>query len=137
NKIIEMLESGKVMFGRYAPAKTPEGAKDAAKLDAEIMFYDMENGPFDIPQMSIFMKAFKDAGNFKDGMHERAFMVRIPNVGQDVAVAQKRIKETLDAGSFSMMFPEMGSRAEAEAAVKAMRYTSKGGTRPAGVGTAP
>lgn len=137
NTIIEMLQSGKVMFGRYAPAKTAEGAKQSAALDAEILFYDLESGPLDFPQMSAFMTVFRQSGNFRDGMHERAFMVRIPAVHKDPVAAQKNTQEALNAGALSMMFPEVGSRAEAETAIRAMRYAAKGGTRGPGAGTAP
>lgn len=136
NKIIEMLESGKVMFGRYAPAKTPDGAKESAKMDAEVIFYDMEHGPVNFPEMSVFMKVMKDSGIVKNGTHDRALMVRIPDVHLDVLAAQKNTKGSLDAGAFSMMFPAMGSRAEAETAIRAMRYAAKGGTRDAATGAA-
>ena len=70
-------------------------------------------------------------------VRQHAFISKVPIIHTDPAVATARIVEQLNAGHAGVMLQEVESADEVRAGLAAMRFKSKGGTRPdEGVGLA-
>jgi 2-keto-3-deoxy-L-rhamnonate aldolase RhmA len=68
---------------------------------------------------------------------EHAFISKVPIIHTDPTVATARIVEQLNAGHSGVMLQEVESADEVRAGLAAMRFTTRGGTRPeSGVGLA-
>ncbi len=81
-----------------------------------------------------YMGAMLAAGG---SAREHAFISKVPIIHTDPALATTRIVEQLNAGHVGVMLQEVESADEVRAGLAAMRFTSKGGTRPEqGVGLA-
>ena len=74
-----------------------------------------------------YMGAMLAAGG---SAREHAFISKVPIIHTDPALATARIVEQLNAGHVGVMLQEVESAAEVRAALAAMRFVSKGGTRP-------
>jgi len=162
NPTIELLEQKKPMFGVYwpsnasgrgragappppaAPAKTPgELAHEAlAYRGADFLFNGAMEGGVDraIGPVADFIKATADAGALTRTPALRLahpLMVKTPKIAPDTAKAADNISRELNLGVSGIMFVEVESADEVRAGLAAMRFKSKGGTRPDEVGGAP
>src|SRR6266850_931759 len=157
NPVIDLLEQHKPVFGLYAPsngggrrgAPPPparpaiELAKDAlAYKSADYLFNGSMEGGVDrgLPAFTDFVKALGDAaGPAKPPFFglTHPLIIKTPKIAPDVAKAGDNISRQLNAGAAGIMFVETESADEVRRGLAAMRFTSKGGTRPADVGNAP
>jgi 2-keto-3-deoxy-L-rhamnonate aldolase RhmA len=64
-------------------------------------------------------------------------MLKAPKVGCDPKKAVDNISKELNIGAAGLMFPHTASAKDLQAGLAAMRFKSKGGTRPDDVGIAP
>jgi 2-keto-3-deoxy-L-rhamnonate aldolase RhmA len=64
-------------------------------------------------------------------------MLKAPKVGCDMKKAVENIDRELGIGAAGLMFPHTASAKELQAGLAAMRFKSKGGTRPDDTGMAP
>jgi 4-hydroxy-2-oxoheptanedioate aldolase len=137
NRIIEILEQGKMVFGWFAPARTPEAAmKAAADPRMDFVFFNMEQVDSYRPaEVKAFMQAMRSAEASRNPS-DHALMTRLPIFHADPAAARKRTAEMLNLGVHAIVFPDMESGDEARQALAAMRYAPSG-VRPDGVGDAP
>jgi hypothetical protein len=72
----QLLRQGQAIFGIFSGPKTPQqGAEIVDNRDTDFVFYSMETGPFDIPQMQAYMAAMNEAAG-SSGTHPTA--LRIP-----------------------------------------------------------
>ena len=152
NPMIDLLEQKKPVFGLYAPGP-PRGrrggaaaaapAKTQADFAREAVGY--ENGDL------LFSGAME--GNFEGGYSPFAEFVgelaksparlkhplvtKIPKIATDPAKAVDNISRQLNLGVSTIVFVDVESAAEAEQGLAAMRFKSRGGTRPEAAGTAP
>src|SRR3954464_6866799 len=160
NPMIDLLEQKKPVFGVYWP-QNPQGrrgapppadavmrpqtdwAKDAlAYPKADFLFSGAMEGGVDraIGGVSDFIKATGGAGAltktpFPHFAHP--LIVKAPKIAPDLAKGAADIGRELNLGVSGIMFVETESAAEVQAGIAAMRFKSKGGTRPDDVGTAP
>lgn len=74
-----------------------------------------------------YMGAMLAAGG---SVREHAFISKVPIIHTDPAAATARIVEQLNAGHVGVMLQEVESADEVRTALAAMRFKSKGGTRP-------
>jgi 2-keto-3-deoxy-L-rhamnonate aldolase RhmA len=131
------------------PARTPaELAKDAlAHPEADFFFTaSMERN---IDGGSATMIALQDAlaeiGNVKQGTPPRLLMpvnskatnISRPDRPADPAAYITNISRQLNAGVSSFAFVEVDTAEELQLGIQAMRFKSRGGTRPDDVGNAP
>src|SRR5438132_2479358 len=162
NPTIELLEQKKPMFGVYwpsnpsgrgragappppaTPPKSPaELARDAlAYAPADFLFSGAMEGGVDraIGPVSDFVKAAADAGALTKLPFLRfphPLIVKTPKIAPDTAKAVENISRELNLGVSGIMFVEVESADEVRAGLAAMRFKSKGGTRPDAVGDAP
>ena len=160
NPMIDLLEQKKPLFGVYWPGnpqgrrggpppadaamRTPsDWAKDAlAYPKADFLFNGAMEGGVDraIGGVTDFIKATGDAGALARTPFPRLahpLVVKAPKIAPDLARGSADIGRELNLGVSGIMFVETESAAEVQAGINAMRFTSKGGTRPDDVGMAP
>jgi 4-hydroxy-2-oxoheptanedioate aldolase len=160
NPMIDLLEQKKPLFGVYWPGnpqgrrggpppadavmKTPtEWAKEAlAYRNADFLFNGSMEGGVDraIGGVTDFVKATAAAGALDKTPFPRfphPLMVKTPKIAPDTTAAIQNISRELNLGVSGIMFVETESADEVRAGIAAMRFASKGGTRPDDVGIAP
>lgn len=131
------------------PAKTPlEMAKDAiAHPEADYFFFGgMERGVDNaLPGFTTLMDAIVEAGGIATSPYKRLLVpinVKTPNISSaerpaDPAVYVANISKQLNVGVTTISFVEVDSAEELRQGIAAMRFKSKGGTRPDDIGQAP
>ncbi len=160
NPMIDRLEQKQPLFGVYWPGnpqgrrggpppadavnKTPaEWAKDAlAYKNADFLFNGSMEGGVDraIGGVTDFVKATADAGALIQTPFPRfphPLVVKAPKIAPDLTRGAADVSRELNLGVSGIMFVETESAGEVEAGINAMRFESKGGTRPDAVGMAP
>ena len=158
NPVVDLLAQKKPVFGVYAPRnararpgqpdtvkqKSPaELAKDALGYTAADYIFDgsME-GDFDraLPAFADFVKGIGDGGMVTKGPNARfhhPLIVKMHEIAPDPAKAAANIAKQLDLGVTGVVFVGVESAEEVKTGLAAMRFKSKGGTRPDNVGSAP
>lgn len=124
--------------GAAAPAPSPlPSLTDAAIQTVAYKFSDFAYDNYSSANAERFrgyLLAMQAAGG---SARDHAFISKVPIIHTDPTVAAARIVEQLNAGHSGVMLQEVESADEVRAGLAAMRFTSKGGTRPeAGVGLA-
>src|SRR5215207_9702294 len=162
NPVVDLLAAKKLVFGVYGPRnprarpgapatadtvrpKTPaELAKDALGYGgADYIFDGSMEGDFDraYPAFAEFAKGIaSDAGMVGKGPNARfhhPLIVKMHEIAPDPAKAAADIGKQLDLGVTSVVFVGVESPEEVKTGLAAMRFKSKGGTRPDNVGGAP
>lgn len=162
NPMVDLLAAKKPVFGLYAPSnrrmggpgqaptadaappKTPaELAKDAVQFrNSDFIFDGSMEGDFDraYPAFGELMKGMSSAGLLIKQPAPRfshAVVVKTHEIAENPALAAERIGKQLNLGVTGVMFVGVESADEVKAGLNAMRFTSKGGTRPDNVGDAP
>jgi 4-hydroxy-2-oxoheptanedioate aldolase len=167
NPMIELHLQKKPIFGLYAPAnprgrgnrggapgasapatalppapapKTPaELAKDAIAYEKSDFIFDgsMERGldPA-IGNVGEFVKGLA-AATTPDVRWRYPLSVKTPRIAPDPAKAIENISRQLNLGATTIVMVDVESADEVQQGIAAMRFKSKGGTRPDAVGSAP
>ena len=119
-RIIDLLVSGKPVFGVFSGAKTPQqGSLISVVRETDFVFYSMEHGPFDIPTMKSYMHGMRD-GAGASGIQTHPFVLRVPAIHLDESAARQHVAQALKAGVDAVVFPHIQTPAEAAVAVDAM-----------------
>jgi len=162
NHVIELLEQKQPVFGVYwptnpsgrgragAPPPTDVPPKQPGELAREALAYRATDflfsgaleGGFDrgIGPVTDFVKATAEARGLSRTPVVQLpppLIVKVPKIGVDTTKAAGDISRALNLGVSGLMFVEVESADEVRAGLAAMRFKSKGGTRPDAVGTAP
>ena len=142
NRTIELLSQGRPTFGMLSHDRSLDNARALARSGVDYIFIDMEHGPYDIETLRLFLLGMIDKqrilakGNLQMDVTP---LVRIPANGRDQSTFMA--KQVLDVGAMGIMFPYVNSAAEAELAVRSMRYPQRRGApdlNPPGIrGSAP
>lgn len=152
NPVIDLLEQGKPVFGVYAPrtrrgrGASGQGAAPAtpertpADLAREAVAYPATDFLFDgsmergleraLPTFTAFTAGWTEAGPLVSGPSPRLshpLIVKSPELDPGVA---EDIHMQLSLGVSGIMFPEVESAEQLRDALAAMRFESRGGTRP-------
>jgi 2-keto-3-deoxy-L-rhamnonate aldolase RhmA len=129
NRIIDLLSQGKVVFGLFAPQRTPEQAKRAAADPSmDFVFLNMEQvASYNPSEVRTFLQTMAAAG-LRRNPNDHPLMMRIPIFHEDPAAARQRTAEMLNLGAHAIVFPDMESGEEGSQAIAAMRFS---GSRPA------
>ncbi len=137
NRTIETLEQGLPTFGLFTATHSLQNARALATSDLDFIFIDMEHAPLDFETLRTFLLGMTDARRIAEtGSTQMRVtpLVRIPQYGAEQV--QFIVKQVLDIGAFGIVFPFIGNRAEAETAVKSMRYPpDEGDAQPEPRGT--
>ena len=129
NRTIELLSQGRSTFGILSHDRSLENARSIARSGLDFVFIDMEHGPLDIETLRIFLLGMTDKerilakGNLQMDVTP---LVRIPPNGRDQLTFLA--KQVLDVGAMGIMFPYINTAAEAELAVRSMRYPQRRGS---------
>lgn len=111
----QLLRQGQAIFGIFSGPKTPQqGAEMVGNRDTDFVFYSMETGPFDIPQMQAYMAAMNEAAG-ASGTHPTA--LRIPPIRDGREEARQHVAQGIAAGVDSIVFPHVENAEEAALAV--------------------
>jgi 2-keto-3-deoxy-L-rhamnonate aldolase RhmA len=167
NPMIELMAAKKPVFGLYAPSNrriggggpggaarpaTPPAdappqmpaqlAADAlANANTDFIFDGTMEGGMErgLPPFTAFVNGMAPAGSFKKNGAQltHPLVVKMHEIAPDHKVAADSIGKQLNLGVSGIMFVSVESAAEAQAGINAMRFKSKGGTRPEDVGQAP
>ena len=120
-----------------APPPAQPSLSDAARETMAYRFSDFEYNsysPENADRFLGYMAAMIAAGG---SMSTHAFISKIPIVHDNPALATARIIEQLNAGHAGIIMQAVESADEVRTALAAMRFASKGGTRPdEGIGLA-
>jgi 2-keto-3-deoxy-L-rhamnonate aldolase RhmA len=162
NPTIDLLAQKKPVFGLYAPSN-PRAGRGAAPVDPAmqksqaqlaldalgnksidfIFNGNMEGGDqFDgqLASFAEFVKGMQEGGVLQKSSSHRLthpLSVKTPEIAPNPAVAAERIAKQLNVGTSIIVFVGVESAKEVEQGLAAMRFKSKGGTRPDDVGSAP
>ncbi len=153
NPIIELLEQKKPVFGLYAPANSRSGDAAVRQPD-ELARMALDNHQMDflfngsmergldnqMASFTEFVKGMADAGALvrKPSLRlTHPLMLKIPKISTDPAKAVENISRQLNLGVSGQLFVETESAEEIRQGLGAMRFKSKGGTRPDNIGNAP
>jgi 4-hydroxy-2-oxoheptanedioate aldolase len=166
NPMIELLEQKKPVFGLYAPSNRRPGgrgargatpadapappqktalelAKDAlAYKQADFIFDGSMEGGVDrgLPAYTEFVRGMQEAGALRKTPFLRLthpLVVKMQEIAPDPDKAIDAISKQLNVGVSGIMFVKAESADEVKKGIAAMRFKSKGGTRPENVGSAP
>jgi 2-keto-3-deoxy-L-rhamnonate aldolase RhmA len=124
-----------------APAKTPaELAREAvAYKNTDYLFDGSMEGGLEraLPNFTALMQGLKDAGALSTSPLRltHPMIVKTPELTEPTIHAD--IARQLNLGVVGLMLPKAESAAQVQAAIAAMRFKSRGGTRPDDVGGAP
>jgi 2-keto-3-deoxy-L-rhamnonate aldolase RhmA len=127
-----------------APQKTPlELAKEAVAFkQADFIFDGSMEGGVDrgLPAYTEFVNGMQQAGALRKTPFLRLthpLVVKMQEIGSETDKAVDAIGKQLNAGISGIMFVKAESADEVKRGIAAMRFKSKGGTRPDNVGSAP
>jgi len=121
NRLKRDLKAGKVCVGTMLTIPSPTIADIASRCGFDWIWLDMEHTPIGYESLQTMLQAMTGSGV--------STIVRVAN--NDEAV----IKRTLDTGPDALVIPRVNTKAEAEYAVRAMKYPPIG-VRGAGLGRA-
>lgn len=161
NPMVDLLKAGKPVFGLATPSAraggqrgAPAGAAPApvkspldlaketlAHPEADYFFNGgMERGvDAGLEAFTQYADALVDAGGIAKSPHRllAPMSVKTPKISTDPAKAVDDISKQLNAGVTSISFVHVDAARELEQGIAAMRFASRGGTRPDNVGNAP
>jgi 2-keto-3-deoxy-L-rhamnonate aldolase RhmA len=132
------------------PAPPPAPVKTAADLAKEALAYPGADYLFSgsmersvdgfLPTLTDFVAAMTDAGWVRKGPFLRLthpIGLKAPPIRGDTAAVVTNISKMLNAGTTIVHFVHVNTADELRQGIAAMRFKSKGGTRPDDVGLAP
>lgn len=129
NRVASLLADGQVVFGIFSGERTPETAREMAQRElADFVFYSLEQGPFDLPTMSVYQEALSPPDG-RGSANPHPILLRIPPIRDGMDEAAERTAAGLDAGVYGIVFPHVETAEEARHAVASMRPASAGGLR--------
>ncbi|HMC78843.1 MAG TPA: aldolase/citrate lyase family protein [Vicinamibacterales bacterium] len=164
NPMIELHAQKKPIFGLYAPsnprgrgnrgapadaaapAPAPPPQKTPAELAKDALAYEKSDFIFNGNMERGVEPAIGPFTEFVNGLGEAApaearwrhpLSVKTPEIAPDPAKAIDNISRQLNAGVATVVFVGVESADEVKQGLAAMRFKSKGGTRPDDVGAAP
>lgn len=129
NRTIELLGAGRATFGILSHDRSLDNARALARSGLDFVIIDMEHGPLDIETLRVFLLGMIDKARLLQNGHAQMDvtpLVRLPANGRDQATFLA--KQALDTGVMGIMFPYVNTAAEAELAVRSMRYPQRRGS---------
>ena len=137
NKVIELLEQGKVVFGGgMVWTGNIDEVRDYADMGYDFIILETEHEGFDLPNLRLSLQFLLDRKRIAAGRNlqpDPVPFVRIPPNAREHN--QWIIKQVLDTGVYGLALPHLDSVEQAQAAVIACRYPQAQGVpdfEPAG-----
>ena len=123
NPAIAKLAAGKPIFGIQTSDMSRENARIMGNLDTDLVYVDMEHSPMNIDALANFVASRENMGYaLKKGnaQPKSALIARFPPYGFEHAAWV--VKQAMDIGLMGYLFNGIETKADAEYAVKSMRY---------------
>jgi 2-keto-3-deoxy-L-rhamnonate aldolase RhmA len=158
NPMIDLLEQKKPVFGLYTPSagrgnrgaapnaaapSAPPIVKTPADLAAEALTQEKADILFSGAMEGNFERGFAPFAEFAAELAKsparlkHPLVTKIPKIATDPGKAIDHISRQLNLGVSTIVFVDVESADEVKQGLAAMRFKSRGGTRPDAVGTAP
>lgn len=153
NPLITLHEAGRPVFGLYAPSPgggrgrggaEPPPAKSPAQRASETLGYRLSDFMFDgsmergvdrgLSAFAGYVTAMREAGA---SVRTHPLTVKTAKISDDPELAKREIARQLDTGVRGIVFVDVESADELRTGLNAMRFATRGGTRPDAVGSAP
>jgi 4-hydroxy-2-oxoheptanedioate aldolase len=123
NPVVAQLAAGKVVYGLINQGDLSLlNARETARAPVDFVYADMEHSPLDFPGLQMFLL----------GMNDRAAVMAKGNLQPNVALFARFppeadqsnwvVKQALDIGLMGVVFNGVGTRDQALAGVRMMRY---------------
>jgi len=128
NPVIDKLSKGQPVFGLQAAGLSLQGARTAARSDADFIYVDMEHNPLDFPALQMFLLGMNDKGLVlqKGSLQPNlALFARFPPEADQAAWV---VQQALDIGLMGYIFTGVETREQTLAAVQSMRYPQRRGS---------
>ncbi len=129
NPVIAKLVEGKTVYGLNTGDLSLSYAREVARAPVDYVYADLEHNPLDMPALHMFLMGMSDKslvlkkGNLQPNV---ALFARFPPEADE---SQWVVKQALDIGLHGVIFNGVDSRAQAEFAVKTMRYPQLKGSK--------
>jgi len=123
NKVIALLEEGKVAFGPFLPAGSIPDAYWITTSPYDFVVWEMEHNPYDVADLRLslqFMLNRKQIAESGSVAPSVVPFVRIPINGRENN--EWIVKQVLDCGVYGIIFPMINTVEDAEHALQAARY---------------
>lgn len=123
NKVIGLLEEGRIAFGPFLPAGSIPDAYWITTSPYDFVVWEMEHNPYDVADLRLslqFMlnrKQIAESGSVAPAVVP---FVRIPINGRENN--EWIVKQVLDCGVYGIVFPMINTPEDAEHALQAARY---------------
>ncbi len=123
NRCVERLQAGEVPIGAWMPCGDLYAARRIGDSELDFVVIDMEHEGFDFPALGNTLQWLLSPRACRRGRFtvSPAPIVRVPADGSERN--DWMIKQVLDYGAFGVLIPRVQSRADAEHAVRAARYS--------------
>lgn len=112
NPLRRTLAEGRATLGYLVTTPSVQVVQALARTGVDWLIIDMEHAPIGIESVAAMIGA--------TGGTPATPLVRVPGVRADLA------KPALDCGALGIVFPQIATREEAEATVRAVRYAPEG-----------
>jgi 2-keto-3-deoxy-L-rhamnonate aldolase RhmA len=117
NRMVDLLEAGQPVFGLTSGEKTVEIARTVGRNpEVDYVFYSLEDGPFDIPTMEVYIGAMAEAA----GADSPGVMLRVPPIRDDREATLEHVRAGMEAGAGAIAFPHVESVEDVELATSAI-----------------
>lgn len=115
NQIARRLSSGDLAFGIFSGDHTEaQGASMAGQEGVDFIFYDLETGVFDIPQMEAYLRGLHATSG---AAPSPPVLLRIPPIRElGPERAQDYVRQGLEVGVGGLVFPHVVTAVEAKLA---------------------
>lgn len=124
NKCIELLEQGQPVYCTVGTGGYEEGKK-LAETPYDMIGYDMEHSPLNIPGLREFMQGLKDGGPTKSGHLTPTVIPVLPVGGWDEATLHANYwmcHQVLDTGAHGVYLCHAGDPGAVRTVVRSTRY---------------
>jgi len=120
NRIVRLLAEGQPVFGVFSGDKTAEqGALMAQNQLADFILYSMESGPFDVAGMQAYLQGMVDAAG-TPVLDEIPVVLRVPPIDEGGEEIRAKVREALDAGIRSIVYPHVEHPEQAKLSLDVM-----------------
>jgi 4-hydroxy-2-oxoheptanedioate aldolase len=123
NRLIEMFEAGVAPVGAFAFNLTTRSAAALSTSPLDFLIVDLEHSSSSFEHLEVYLLALTDKRRILEKRNlqpDVVPLVRLPSYGWERI--QYLIKQALDLGVFGIVVPCVNTAADAECAVRAMRF---------------
>ena len=125
NRLIELFEQGKPVFGSFVPNGEISAAQSASRSKKDFVIFEMEHSGFSMLglqkslQYLLSRRDIKESGTFAPSVVP---LVRVGPEASEISRNQGYIKQVLDYGVYGIVVPHLTSVQQANDIVQAVRY---------------